>query len=618
MGVLFRVLKFLSVALVALALMGAVLHWLWPKAPAELMPYEDLTGAKKSLLQSREYAIVAGTPWATRAGEAMLLRGGRACDAAAASLLALNVTHGEAASFPGVAPVMYYDSHKRLIRSYIGAGVAPRAASIDAFRENGHKTVPLMDIRAQLVPASPDVLFTLLADCGVMSFSEIAAPAIQLARDGFPAHKIIIQNLDLPLYKRFGFSLILPYNRDVWLKGQWRRGLILHERLTFPDLAQSLAAMAAAEREVLAAGGSRTAGLAAARAYFYDGPLAQAIAEYHAAHGGWITRADLREYRGEWETPVSGTYGDYSLHSNGPWSQGLMAPMILQILAGVDLKSLGHNTPAYIHAVTQAIDLAMADRDAYVGDTAESRAMLPRLLSKEYAAERRAQMTPRAFGPAPTPGTAAHARALASRSLFDRLDPTLGQDTSQLAIVDRAGDAIVITPSDFPRTPMIPGTGLTLGNRMVQFRLEETSPNALAPGKRPRITPHAILVFKGQRLFLAFSTPGGDMQAQALVQTFLNIVVFGMDVQRAVSAPRFYTVASPSSFAPHEARPGVVRLEADLFAASAAGLRALDYEPEENPRLDKDFGAVGAILVDERGLLNSGADPREETLAAGR
>jgi gamma-glutamyltranspeptidase/glutathione hydrolase len=165
---------------------------------------------------------------------------------------------------------------------------------------------------------------------------------------------------------------------------------------------------------------------------------------------------------------------------------------------------------------------------------------------------------------------------------------------------------------------MIPGAGLTLGNRMVQFRLDETSPNALAPGKRPRITPHAILVFKDQRLFLAFSTPGGDMQAQALVQTFLNIVVFGMDVQSAVGAPRFYTVASPSSFAPHEARPGVVRLEADLFAASAAGLRELGYEPEENPRLDKDFGAVGAILANERGILNAGADPREETFAIGR
>ncbi len=619
---LVRILKASGVALGALALTATLLHWLWPVAPVDLMPYEDLTGSHKTLLQSREYAIVAGTPWATRAGEAMLLRGGRACDAAAASLLALNVTHGEAASFPGVAPVMYYDGRTRSIRSYIGVGTAPRAASIAAFRADGHETVPLMDIRAQLVPASPDVLFALLADCGVMSFGEIAAPAIQLAREGFPAHKIIIQNLDLPLYKRFGFSLILPYNRDVWLKGQWRRGLILHERLTFPDLAKSLAAMAGAERDVLAAGGTRAAGLAAARAHFYEGPLAQAIAEHHAEHGGWISRADLREYRGGWELPVSGGYGDYTLHSNGPWSQGLMAPMILQTLEGVDLQALGHNTPAYIHAVTQAIDLAMADRDAYVGDSSQSRAMLRRLLSKEYATERRAQMTPRAFGPAPrpgaAPGTAAHARVLATRFAFDRLDPTFGQDTSQITIVDRAGDAIVITPSDFPRTPMIPGTGLTLGNRMVQFRLEENSPNALAPGKRPRITPHAILVFKDQRLFLAFSTPGGDMQAQALVQTFLNIVVFGMDVQSAVSAPRFYTVAAPSSFAPHEARPGVVRLEADLFAASAAGLGALGYEPEENPRLDKDFGAVGAILVDDRGLLNSGADPREETLAAGR
>jgi gamma-glutamyltranspeptidase/glutathione hydrolase len=183
--------------------------------------------------------------------------------------------------------------------------------------------------------------------------------------------------------------------------------------------------------------------------------------------------------------------------------------------------------------------------------------------------------------------------------------------------VDRAGNTVVITPSDFPKTPMVPGTGLTLGNRMNQFRLDPSSPDALEPGKRPRITPHAALVFKGGKLVLAFSTPGGDMQAQALVQVFLDMFVFGMDVEQAVSAPRFYSVSVPSSFAPHESYPGTIRLEADLHQSAAAGLAALGYHVEKDPKWDKDYGAVGAIAFGNDGRLYAGADPREETTALG-
>jgi gamma-glutamyltranspeptidase/glutathione hydrolase len=185
-------------------------------------------------------------------------------------------------------------------------------------------------------------------------------------------------------------------------------------------------------------------------------------------------------------------------------------------------------------------------------------------------------------------------------------------------VIDARGNAVVMTPSDFPQTPMVPGTGLNLGNRMNQFRLDPEHVNALQPGKRPRITPHALIIFKNDRFYMALSTPGGDMQAQALVQVFLNMHVFGMDVQQAVSAPRFYTIASPSSFAPHESFPAHIRLEADLHATAAQGLAALGYTPEEDPKWDKDFGAVGAIVIGENGELLAGADPREETTALGK
>lgn len=165
---------------------------------------------------------------------------------------------------------------------------------------------------------------------------------------------------------------------------------------------------------------------------------------------------------------------------------------------------------------------------------------------------------------------------------------------------------------------MLPGTGINLGDRMTQFQLDPQHINALQPGKRPRITPHALMVYQDERFLLAFSTPGGDMQAQALVQVFLNLQLFGMDIQQAISAPRFYSINSPSSFAPHESTPAGLRLEQSLYADQAQALSALGYQVQQDPEWDKDFGAVGGILKSADGKLLAGADPRGETTAAAR
>ena len=197
-------------------------------------------------------------------------------------------------------------------------------------------------------------------------------------------------------------------------------------------------------------------------------------------------------------------------------------------------------------------------------------------------------------------------------------DFAIGQDTSQLVVIDKQGNAVVMTPSDFPKSPMLPGTGINLGDRMTQFWLDPQNVDALEPGKRPRITPHAVIVFKDGKFFMAYSTPGGDVQSQALVQVFLNMEVFGMDIQQAISAPRFYSISAPSSFSPHEFTPGGLRIESELYQQVADDLSALGYLPEEDPAWDKDFGAVGAILIGPDGKLYAGADPREETTAGGR
>jgi gamma-glutamyltranspeptidase/glutathione hydrolase len=265
-----------------------------------------------------------------------------------------------------------------------------------------------------------------------------------------------------------------------------------------------------------------------------------------------------------------------------------------------------------------------------VADPAYVDVPLNQLLSDEYASNRALSITTSAFEEPAPPGSiegyvasaqpARQAVTVPANNLRHRLvarsDFSVGQDTSQLVVVDPMGNAVVITPSDFPKSPMLPDFGINLGDRMTQFRLDPDNVNVLAPGKRPRVTPHSVIVFKDGRFHLALSTPGGDMQAQALVQVFLNLSVFAMSLQDAISSPRFYSINSPSSFSPHERTPAGLRLEKPLYKAASESLRALGYDTLESPRWDKDFGAVGAILKLSNGGLLAAADPREETTAA--
>ena len=536
-----RIFKQLGLTLLSLIILAFIAYAFLPKGVRDPMPFTFSTKTEKQLLTANEFAVVAGTPWATQAGYDVLARGGNACDAAVATLLTLNVTHGEASSFPGVAPTMYYNAQTGEVKSYIGAGKAPAAATIDKFKERGFETVPELDIWAQLVPASPDVISGLLTDCGTMSFSELVQPAIKIAREGFPAHPIMVRNLDFSLVERIGFSIIMPENSRIFIHGEWWRPLQLNERMTFPDLANTLEAMANAEQTAIQNGASRGDALQAVRNYFYKGPIAEKIDAFEKQKGGLITYDDLATYSGGWEQPVVGHYGKFTIYANGTWSQGIMESLILQTLEGIDLKSMGHNSPQYIHTVTQAIDLAMADRDAYVGDPAFVNVPLDILLSRDFADARRAAMTDRAFASLPSPGLLTPKQSVSTPNRFAGLPPaqalltmtdfSVGQDTSQLVVIDAQGNAVVMTPSDFPQTPMVPGTGLNLGNRMNQFRLDPDHVGALMPGKRPRITPHALIIFKDDKLYMALSTPGGDMQAQALVQVFLNMQIFGMDIE---------------------------------------------------------------------------------------
>ncbi len=593
-----------------------------PPGPRDPMPFEDPSGRPRGALRVQQFVSVAGTPWAANAMQHVLEEGGNAVDAAVAGLLVLNVTFGDAASFPGIAPVLVWDATAGEARSYVGAGKAPARATIEAFRARGHAVVPRYDVIAQLVPASPDVIIELLSRHGTRGFAELAAPAIAVAEEGFPIHRTMAHNLDLNLFERLGFAFLMPYNAQVYTKGEWWRPIHRGDRFTRPDLAKTLGQLAAVEEACRRRASSRVDCLAAVRDYFYRGPIAEAIVALQESEDGLMDAADLSGYRGRWETPLAGRFRGHEVLTNGTWTQGIVVPMALQILDPMRLVDLGHNSAAYVHAVVQALELSMADREAYVGDPDFVDVPTAALLDPAYAASRRAQMSTRAFGALPPPG------AIPGRLTQGWSPPppdaarlaagvSFGRDTSYLAVIDREGNSVSLTPSDFPQSPMVPGTGLTLGIRMTQFRLDPESPTALAPGKRPRVTPHALMLLRAGRHVMSFGTPGAEMQTQANVQVLLNHLVFGMGIQRAIDAPRFRCLTWPDSFSPHDSEPGVLELEASLYDSIADDLEGLGYEARRWPDWDNHFSAVGAVLREPGGLV-AGSDPREATTAVGR
>ncbi|WP_411822983.1 gamma-glutamyltransferase family protein [Leptospira sp. 'Mane'] len=643
--------KKITTVLLFLFILLSILYYVSSR-PEEILEFDDPYHTDRPAASGKKMMVATGHPYATRAALDIMEKGGNAADAGVAALLVLNVTQGEEASFPGVAPLLYFDSSTGKVESYTGAGTAPSLATIEYFRSRGYETIPTLKYSSQLVPASPDVIIALLYKYGTMSFSEVSAPAIQIAKQGFPVHRILMRNLNMNPIKRFGFSLLMPYNAEIYLKGKWWKPLFHKEKFTRPELAGTLTDLANAEKQSLASGKSKKEALIAVRDYFYKGPIAEKIAKAHQENDGTMTLNDLQKYSGNWEKPLQGTYNDYTIFSNPTWNQGAVVPIVLQILEGIDLKSLGHNSPDYIHTVIQAIELAMADREKYFGDTNFVDVPTEGLLSKSYAKQRRLLLQTNAFGKTPpfgnpfsfekdknkfqsnlfqyknTPDDSNPENHLNNVSLLsDPYSPSfwektesgkVGRDTTYLSVIDPKGNSISLTPSDFPQSPMIPGD-ITLGIRMTQFRLDPNHPSALVPGKRPTITPNASLVFRKGKFLMSFGTPGGDMQTQATIQVFLNLFVFGMDPQSAVNAPRFRSLNWPDSFSPHAYYPGRIELEEEIFEKHSASLKQKGYEVIGRPRWEYDFGAPCISLKDqETGLLKGGADPRKESWAEGR
>jgi len=578
------------------------------KAPAKPENASAIT-SHRPVVSARRHVISAGHYLAAHAGFAVLEAGGNAIDAGVAAGIALGVLQSDLVSVAGVAPIILYHAETRNVFTISGLGGWPGLVTPEYFMQRHGGKIPRGLLRT-VVPAAPDAWIQALQRWGTMSFGEVAGAAIRFAKEGFAAHPLLCETITTHRQEYEEW----PSNRAIYLPSG--RPPKVGELFVQSDLANSLQYMVDQERA--ARKGGRQAGLEAARAAFYTGDLGRTIVAYHEANGGLLRMVDLAEFRSGIEPSVAVSFGELSLHTCGPWCQGPVLAQMLRLVQATGVHKQPHNSFEYVHTLTEIMKLAFADRHAYYGDPRFVDVPLDRLLSEGYAAERAGRVRPgKAWPQMPPPGLAERGAARASGPLTSVPQPQL--DTSYVCVVDRHGNVFSATPSDVSSSaPVIPGTGLCPSSRGSQSWADPAMPASVAPGKRPRLTPNPALALGPDGRAIAFGTPGGDVQAQAMLQTLLNRIVFGMDPQAAVEAPRFATYSFPDSFEPHSIEPGRLRLEARLPQALADRLAGAGHAIAWWPDWSWTAGAV--CMIDSNagaGVHHAGADPRRSTYALG-
>ena len=567
------------------------------------------------MITGARHMISAGHYLAAEAGYAVLQAGGNVVDAGVAAGIALGVVHSDQVQFSGVAPMVIHLADRDETITIAGLGGWPRAARLETFVEHHGGAIPGGLLRT-VVPSAPDAWILALERYGTLSFGDVAAAAIRYAREGFTMHPVMAHYIELYAdgYRRW------PASAAIWLPGG--RAPREGELFVQADLARSLQFMV--DEECAASPRGRVAGLRAARDAFYRGDLAASVVRYHRENGGWMTAEDLASYRSEITPPVRATFGDTEVLTCGPWCQGPVLLQMLSVLDRAELKALGHNTPAYVHLLTEAMKLCFADRERYYGDPRLVAVPMDALLAPSYAAARRRLIGERAWPEMPPAGRVAgfDASAAVSRAA----EPAAagggdggGGDTSYVCVVDRHGNAFSATPSDSSWDgPVIPGLGFCPSTRGSQSWAVPGHASCVAPGKRPRLTPNPALARRGREWVMPFGAPGGDLQPQAMMQVFLNHTVFGMSIQEAVEAPRFVMHSFPGSFEPHPYHPGRLDVERSIGEATGEALTARGHGVQWLPDLSIATAGVCAISADlQKGILYGGADPRRAARAMG-
>jgi gamma-glutamyltranspeptidase / glutathione hydrolase len=527
--------------------------------------------SRRSAVMSNRGIVATSQPLAAQAGMSMLQQGGNAVDAAVATAAALNVVEPMSTGLGGDVFALVYLRGDNQPRALNASGRAPYATDLGTLQRLGYRRMPDTGIHSVTIPGALDGWCSMLDNYGTMSLARVLAPAIQLAEAGFPVTEIIAHTWKMNSAKlRLNASAArtyLPAGRAP------EPGHIVMQ----PDLARTLHKIAEGGREV-----------------FYRGEIATAIVACSELSGGFITMQDLSDHCSSWVTPISTDYHGYEVYDCPPNGQGLIVLLALNILEGIDLQAMGHNSADYLHFLIEAIKLAFADGGQYVADPDFADLPIQGLLSKSYSERRRNLI---------------HESKAASTAESGILNTT--DDTIYLAVTDRDGNSVSFISSlyqPFGSGVVVPDTGICLQNRGSLFSFEANHPNCIQPHKRPYHTIIPAMVFRDGNLFLTFGVMGGFMQAQGHVQVLLNIVHFGMDVQTALDAPRFrYLQGRECAFEPTIALPIIEQL-------AARGHR-LDRTTD---RHRQQFGGGQVIMIHPASkALVAGSDPRKDGCAVG-
>ncbi len=561
--------------------------------------------AKTSLkppLHGKHWVAISGKPLAASAGAQLFVQGGNAVDAAC-GMLAAAATIWDTLGWGGETQALIYNPNDRKVYAINALGVAPSGATPEKYRQLGYDYPPEYGPLAAVTPGTPGGLLVMLAEFGTMSLAQVLAPAMDLA-EGFPIEENLVNQIRRyqPFLEQWqtSTSVFLPHRIELGVPPWPVPGELFRQE----NLLKTFQKLVEAERQALQSGANRKEAIMAAYERFYRGDIAEELASAVQADGGLITMQDLANYQVYIEDPVKVTYKDYTVYKLNTWVQGPVLLQMLNLLEPYDLKALGYNSAEYIHLLYQVMNLSFADRDFYYGDPYfVPEEPLKGLLSKDYAALRRTLIDMEFNDPNVRPGDPYPFQGesnpfvellqkwkIRQPEVKDEIvtiptgrtrDEAFHAGTTTIQSADAEGWVVSMTPSGGWVPAYIAGsTGVGLSQRMQSFVMEQghNPYNLMQPGKRPRATLTPSIALQGDQPVLSFAVQGGDTQEQNLLQFFLNVVEFGMDVQQATEAANFNSYQLHSSFIPTVSEPGRIILRTDtpkevLYSLSQKGYR---------------------------------------------
>ncbi|MEW6287531.1 MAG: gamma-glutamyltransferase family protein [Chloroflexota bacterium] len=552
--------------------------------------------SRRSPVYSRNGIVATSQPLATAAGLEILAKGGNAADAAVAAAAALNVTEPTSTGIGGDMFALYYSADTGQVTALNGSGRAPAALTLDRLKSEGllAEALPPFHPHTVTVPGACAGWCDLIAKHGSLSMSEVLAPAVRLAEEGFPVAPLTAHFWARGAERQLKSA---PNGQELTIDGRAPKA---GELFRNPGLARTFKLVA--ERGALG---------------FYQGPIAEAIVGVLKEAGGCMTMDDLAAHESTWEEPISVDYRGLRVYECPPNGQGITALIALNILEGFDLASLDATSPEKMHLMIEALRLAFADARWYVADLQFFHAPVQELLSKEYAAERRKLIHPR-------------------RATLDvsRGTPVSSSDTVYLSVVDKFGNACSFINSNYMGfgTGIVPkGWGFTLQNRGHNFSLDPNHPNCLAPRKRPYHTIIPAMVTRppspfgredggmppspfrrgvgGEVLYASYGVMGGFMQPQGHVQVLSALHDARLDPQSALDLPRFCIDVDEAG--------GRVAIEEGMPKETLDALQAMGHPVYEVTGYERALFGRGQVIWrdQETGVLCGGSDPRADGCA---